>query len=101
MTTDNFRFYLQNRLIQTRQTGGQWYSDTYPLVFPAITNISDANADNNAHANSDADADTDTDTDTDTDADAAAAAAADNDDGTQRIALQTTILQTADSSKLI
>ncbi len=28
MTTDNFCFYLQNRLIQTNQTGGQWYSDT-------------------------------------------------------------------------
>jgi len=24
-------FYLQNRLLQTGQTGGQWYSDTYPL----------------------------------------------------------------------
>jgi hypothetical protein len=24
MTTDNFCFYLQNRLIQTSQTGGQW-----------------------------------------------------------------------------
>jgi hypothetical protein len=30
MTADNFCFYLQNRLIQTSQTGGQWYS----LVFP-------------------------------------------------------------------
>ena len=30
MTTDNFCFYLQNRLIQTRQTGGQQYSDTCP-----------------------------------------------------------------------
>jgi len=28
----NFCFYLQNRLIQTSQTGGQQYSDT-PLVF--------------------------------------------------------------------
>ena len=28
ITTDNFCFYLQNRLIQTSQTGGQWYSDT-------------------------------------------------------------------------
>jgi hypothetical protein len=28
MTTDNFCFYFQNRLIQTSQTGGQWYSDT-------------------------------------------------------------------------
>jgi len=26
MATDNFSFYLQNRLIQTSQTGGQWYS---------------------------------------------------------------------------
>ncbi len=35
MTTDIFCFYLQNRPIQTGQTGGQWYSDTSPLVFPA------------------------------------------------------------------
>ncbi len=35
MTTDNFCFYLQNRLIQTSQTGGQRYSDTSPLVFPS------------------------------------------------------------------
>jgi len=31
MTTDNVCFYLQNRLIQTNQTGGQWYSDTSPF----------------------------------------------------------------------
>ncbi len=31
MTTANCCFYLQNRLIQTSQTGGQWYSDTSPL----------------------------------------------------------------------
>ncbi len=37
MTTGNFYFYLQNRLIQISQTGGQWYSDTYPLVFPVKT----------------------------------------------------------------
>jgi hypothetical protein len=36
-TTDNFCFYLQNSLIQTSQTGGQWYSDTSPLIFPALT----------------------------------------------------------------
>jgi hypothetical protein len=36
MTTDNFCFYFQNRLIETSQTGGQWYSDTFPLVFPGI-----------------------------------------------------------------
>ncbi len=36
MTTDNFCFYLQNRLIQTRQTGGQWYSDTSPFSIPCI-----------------------------------------------------------------
>jgi len=36
MTTDNFCPYLQNRLNQTSQTGGQQYSDTFPsLVFPA------------------------------------------------------------------
>jgi hypothetical protein len=27
-------FYLQNRLIQTSQTGGQWYSDTSPFSIP-------------------------------------------------------------------
>ncbi len=40
MTTDNFCFYLQNRLIQTSQTGGQWYSDTSSLVFPELTYLS-------------------------------------------------------------
>ncbi len=34
MSTDNFCFYLQNRLIQTSQTGGQWYSDTSPCSIP-------------------------------------------------------------------
>ncbi len=34
MTTDNFYFYLRNRLIQTSQTGGQWYSDTSPFSIP-------------------------------------------------------------------
>jgi len=34
MTTDNFYFYLQNRLIQTSQTGGQRYSDTSPFSIP-------------------------------------------------------------------
>jgi len=34
MTTDNFCFYLQNRLIQTSQTGGQWYSDALPFSIP-------------------------------------------------------------------
>ncbi len=29
-----FAFYLQNRLIQTSQTGGQWYSDTSPFSIP-------------------------------------------------------------------
>jgi hypothetical protein len=33
MTTDNICFYLQNTIIQTSQTGGQWYFDTSPLVF--------------------------------------------------------------------
>ena len=37
MTTDHFCFYFQNRLLQTSQTGGQWYSDTSPLVFPGFT----------------------------------------------------------------
>ncbi len=34
MASDNFCCYFQNRLIKTSQTGGQWYSDTPPLVFP-------------------------------------------------------------------
>ncbi len=29
-----FCFYLQNRLIQTSQTGGQQYSDTFPYSIP-------------------------------------------------------------------
>ena len=36
MTTDNYCFYLQNRLIQTSQTGGQWYSDPSPFSIPRI-----------------------------------------------------------------
>jgi hypothetical protein len=34
LTTDNFCFYLKNRLIQTSQTGGQWYSVTSPFSIP-------------------------------------------------------------------
>jgi len=34
MTTDNFCFYLLNRLIKTSQAGGQWYSDTSPFSIP-------------------------------------------------------------------
>jgi hypothetical protein len=34
MTTDIFCFYLENRLIQTIQTGGQQYSDTSPFSIP-------------------------------------------------------------------
>jgi hypothetical protein len=34
VTTDNFYFYFQNSLIQTSQTGGQWYSDTSPFSIP-------------------------------------------------------------------
>jgi hypothetical protein len=36
MTPDNFCFYLLNRLIQTSQTGGQWYSDTSPFSIPCF-----------------------------------------------------------------
>ncbi len=39
MTTDNFCFYLQNRLIQTSQTGGQWYSDASPFSIPWSNSI--------------------------------------------------------------
>jgi hypothetical protein len=34
MTIEIFCFYLQNRLIQTSQTGGQRYSDTSPFSIP-------------------------------------------------------------------
>jgi len=34
MTTDNFCFYFQNRLILSSQTGGLWYSDTSPFSIP-------------------------------------------------------------------
>ncbi len=37
MTTDNFCFYLQNRPIQTSQTGGQQNSDTSPFSIPYCT----------------------------------------------------------------
>jgi hypothetical protein len=36
MTTDNFCFYLQSRPIQTSQTRGQWYSDTFPFSIPCL-----------------------------------------------------------------
>jgi hypothetical protein len=36
MTTDNFCSYLQNRLFQTSQTGGQRYSDTSPFSIPCL-----------------------------------------------------------------
>jgi hypothetical protein len=39
MTTDNFCFYFQNRLIQTSQTGGQQYSDTSPFSIPWLGNV--------------------------------------------------------------
>jgi hypothetical protein len=38
MTTDNFCFYLQNRLIKTSQTGGQRYSDTSLFSIPWFVN---------------------------------------------------------------
>ncbi len=38
MTTDKICFYLQNRLIQTSQTGGQQYSDTSPFSIPWSNN---------------------------------------------------------------
>jgi hypothetical protein len=34
MTTNIFCFYLLNRLFQTSQKGGQWYSDTSPFSIP-------------------------------------------------------------------
>ncbi len=42
MTNDNFCFYLQNRLIQTSQTGGQQYSDTSPFSIPWLGGLSPA-----------------------------------------------------------
>jgi hypothetical protein len=34
VTATNFCYYLQNRLIQMIQTGGQQYSDTSPFSIP-------------------------------------------------------------------
>ncbi len=39
MTSDNFCFYFQNRLIQTGQTGGQWYSDTSYFSIPCFSHL--------------------------------------------------------------
>ncbi len=36
MTTDNFCFYLQNRLILTSQAGGQLYNDTSHFSIPRL-----------------------------------------------------------------
>jgi hypothetical protein len=36
MRTDNFCFYLQNKLIQTSQTGDQRYSDASPFSIPCL-----------------------------------------------------------------
>ncbi len=33
-TTDNFYFYFQNRLIQSSQSGGQYFSNTSPFSIP-------------------------------------------------------------------
>jgi hypothetical protein len=35
--TEIFCFYLENSLIQTSQTGGQWYSDTSPFSIPCCS----------------------------------------------------------------
>jgi hypothetical protein len=40
MTTNNFSFYLQTRLMQTSQIGGQWYSDTSPFSIPWVEHSS-------------------------------------------------------------
>jgi hypothetical protein len=47
MTTENFCFYLQNRLIQTSQIGGQQYNDNSPFSIPSIY-IEQKVLDNNA-----------------------------------------------------
>jgi hypothetical protein len=38
MTNNNFCFSLQNRLVQTSQTGGQPYNDTSPFSNPCFIN---------------------------------------------------------------
>jgi hypothetical protein len=39
ITTHNVCFYLQNKLIQTSQTGGQWYSDASPFSIPCTKSL--------------------------------------------------------------
>jgi hypothetical protein len=41
MITDNFCFYLKNKLIQPSQTGGQWYSDNSPFSIPCTDRWTD------------------------------------------------------------
>jgi hypothetical protein len=45
MISNNFCFYLQNRLIQTNQTGGQQYSDisrfSIPWFQPSLTSVAE------------------------------------------------------------
>ncbi len=45
MTADNIGFYFQNRLIQTSQTGGQWYNDTSHFSIPWLSFHSRVNYD--------------------------------------------------------
>jgi len=40
LRTNNFGFYLPNRLIQTSQTGGEQYSDTSPFSVPWLSALS-------------------------------------------------------------
>ncbi len=40
MPTENICFYLQNRLMQTSQRGGQWYSDTSLFSIPWTNSLS-------------------------------------------------------------
>ncbi len=37
-------FYVQNRLIQTSQTGGQRYSDTFPFSIPCYKHEQDCHS---------------------------------------------------------
>ncbi len=42
---------MQNRLIQTSQTGGQWYSDTFPFSIPCSSLFCATVSDEEEHFN--------------------------------------------------
>ncbi len=53
MTSNNCCFDLQNRLIQTSQTGGQWYRDNPPFSIPWLDRQTEQGVQTKEQANPD------------------------------------------------